>query len=219
MTHTEAVRTLAVERYLLNEMPEIERFAFEEHYFDCADCAEDVRAAAAMRDGIKAGPLADAIPAAGPVVPFLPARPANRWRPAIALPWAAAATLAVALGYQSLGPGGEGARLQVQALTPVTLRPDSRGAIPVVALPPGPGGVTLALDVAGASGDALTYELKAAAGDVVASGRVAAPRPGAPLLLLIPSWTLTPPAQYSLAVRGAADGRLLGEYRFSTTAP
>ena len=43
MTHQQAVDKQAVERYLLDEMPEIERFAFEEHLFDCDICADDVR--------------------------------------------------------------------------------------------------------------------------------------------------------------------------------
>ena len=49
MTHADALRTLAAERYLLDEMPEIEKFAFEEHFFDCAECADDLRAGSAMR--------------------------------------------------------------------------------------------------------------------------------------------------------------------------
>ena len=42
MEHQEAIRTRAVERYLLGEMLEDEQAAFEEHYFDCRVCAADV---------------------------------------------------------------------------------------------------------------------------------------------------------------------------------
>lgn len=46
MDHNEAVRQHATERYLLDELgPEL-RDQFEEHLFDCQDCALDVRAAA-----------------------------------------------------------------------------------------------------------------------------------------------------------------------------
>ena len=49
MEHHTAVETHAIERYLLGEMPPEERDDFEEHYFACADCAQDVRAAARFR--------------------------------------------------------------------------------------------------------------------------------------------------------------------------
>jgi anti-sigma factor RsiW len=42
MKHEDAIRTQAVERYLLRQMTEEERAIFEEHYFECDDCAGDV---------------------------------------------------------------------------------------------------------------------------------------------------------------------------------
>jgi hypothetical protein len=61
MTHQQAVDRHAVERYLLDEMPEIERYAFEEHLFDCEMCADDVRIGAVMREGVEAGLLPVAV--------------------------------------------------------------------------------------------------------------------------------------------------------------
>src|SRR5690349_3443889 len=49
MKHDLAVQTQAVERYLLGAMNAEERDSFEEHYFECADCARDVRDAARFR--------------------------------------------------------------------------------------------------------------------------------------------------------------------------
>ena len=46
MDHAEAVRQKATERYLLDELDPDVRDQFEEHLFDCQDCALDVRAAA-----------------------------------------------------------------------------------------------------------------------------------------------------------------------------
>jgi hypothetical protein len=46
MDHTEAIRMSAVERYLLNELTPELRDEFEAHYFECEECAEDLRAAA-----------------------------------------------------------------------------------------------------------------------------------------------------------------------------
>lgn len=42
MKHEDAIRTEAVERYLIGEMTDDEREIFEEHYFDCPVCAADV---------------------------------------------------------------------------------------------------------------------------------------------------------------------------------
>src|SRR5262245_55046779 len=113
MTHEEAVSTLAAERYLLNEMTETDRQTFEEHYFDCEVCADDMRSTAAMLQGAKAGyagtgtttttaaTATGTAPAAGTpttkassnVVPMIPKPPSSRpvWYRAATLPWAAAA--------------------------------------------------------------------------------------------------------------------------------
>jgi len=50
MDHNEAVRLQAAEKYVLGELPQDLREAYEEHYFDCAECALDVKAAAAFVD-------------------------------------------------------------------------------------------------------------------------------------------------------------------------
>lgn len=42
MEHEDAIRSRAVERYLLDQMVEDERAIFEEHYFDCRVCAADI---------------------------------------------------------------------------------------------------------------------------------------------------------------------------------
>jgi hypothetical protein len=50
MDHNEAVRLNASEKYLLGEFPQNLRDEFEEHFFDCAECATDLRAAAIFVD-------------------------------------------------------------------------------------------------------------------------------------------------------------------------
>ena len=44
MDHETAVQIDATERYLLGQLSVADRDAFEEHYFMCPDCSEDVRA-------------------------------------------------------------------------------------------------------------------------------------------------------------------------------
>ena len=48
MNHEEAIRSQAAASYLLGDLPEAERDAFEEHYFDCRECGDTVRAGATM---------------------------------------------------------------------------------------------------------------------------------------------------------------------------
>jgi hypothetical protein len=82
MTHDEAKKLMAAEAYILNDLETAERNAFEEHFFDCTDCAADVLDAAKIADGIRTGTN---------VVPF---RHYSRWAAA-----AAAAAVAVGLAY------------------------------------------------------------------------------------------------------------------------
>src|SRR6266849_1385204 len=50
MDHKEAVRLQAAEKYVLGEFPPNLRDEYEEHFFDCAECAVDVKAIAAFVD-------------------------------------------------------------------------------------------------------------------------------------------------------------------------
>ena len=54
MNHSEVVEQLAVERYLLDELTPDAREAFEEHLFDCQECALDLRAGTLFVDEVKA---------------------------------------------------------------------------------------------------------------------------------------------------------------------
>jgi anti-sigma factor RsiW len=215
MSHENAIETLAIERYLLGEMAEEERDAFEEHFFSCPECADDARAARAMRDGVAAGIVSRAATTPGRVLEM----PAARRRIASTIvPWAAAASLALVAGYQafvvqpalrrSAGP---------TVLSPVTLRPASRGEEPVVlasgAL------VTLAVDLGGAIDGEIAYEIRQASGATIASDRAPAPKDGAPLLLLVPAALLPPGQHYVLVVKNSGNAGLTpADYRFTVGA-
>ena len=56
MDHTAVVREKTTERYLLNELDPEVRDEFEEHYFDCPECAQDVSAAATFVEQSKSRP-------------------------------------------------------------------------------------------------------------------------------------------------------------------
>ena len=218
MTHEEAVATLASERYLLDEMSEVERHAFEAHYFTCPVCAGDVSAGARMVEGAKAARLGSVHDrSAGKLLPF--GARFTRSRVAVLAPWAAAAALAIAVGYESLvALPALRSETEPQAVTPVTLRPASRGAEPIVA----PGGHTLALaiDVNDMpAGTELTYALIGPTGSAEFVGHTAAPSAGAPLLLLVPATDVGQPGEYVLSVRPStgADRAPSTDYRFTVS--
>ena len=54
MTHDEVIDSGASEGYLLGELNDAERDAFEEHYFSCGVCAADVQAGEELVAGIRA---------------------------------------------------------------------------------------------------------------------------------------------------------------------
>src|SRR5580765_955278 len=199
MDHRQAVESLAIERYLMGEMAVEERDAFEEHFFTCAECAEDARAAAAMSGAAQAG-MALGVKTAGRPdgrVLDLPVRP--RRLAAVVVPWAVAASLALVAGYQALVVQPGLARRLARGtgplvLSPATLRPSSRGVEPEVFAAGNV--ITLAVDLGGAPRGEIEYDIHRTGGASIASGRAPAPNDGAPLLLLLPAYLFTPGEHY-----------------------
>ena len=106
MDHTDAVRLQAAEKYVLGELDATLRDQYEEHYFDCAECALDLRAAAAFVDTSRQVFREDANAAkeADWVAQRTPARPSwlqqLRWA-LVGVPVFATAVLAVIVTYQT----------------------------------------------------------------------------------------------------------------------
>src|SRR5258708_28072219 len=75
MEHSEAIRVQAVEKYLLGELRGETRDQFEDHYFSCAECADEIRAGATFLEAAKKT-LASGILAEGQIAspnkPFAP---------------------------------------------------------------------------------------------------------------------------------------------------
>jgi hypothetical protein len=104
MDHEVVVRKKMTEKYLLNELDSESRDEFEEHFFDCPECAFDVRAGSAFVEQTK-NVLAEAREARTTPAAIPASAPAgSRWlawlRPAFAAP--ALALLLAVVGYQNL---------------------------------------------------------------------------------------------------------------------
>jgi len=100
MNHVEVVRHKLTERYFLDELDPDKREEFEEHYFDCPECALDVRAASVFVEQSKTVLAESAGKAARPMPAPVPAPWLAWFRPGFAV--AAVAVLLVVIGYQNL---------------------------------------------------------------------------------------------------------------------
>lgn len=144
MDHDEAVRQHATERYLLNELEPEVRDQFEDHLFDCQDCALDVRAAAMFVEQSKVV-LADS-PVASLVRVQDRAAAKPGWfawfRPAFAVP--VLALLLAVIGYQNFVtvPGLTQAANRPQFGPFASINVDTRAAVPApipITIQPGEG--------------------------------------------------------------------------------
>lgn len=99
MDHQQAMRSTAVEKYLLNELTPQLRDDFEAHYFDCPECGADLLATAAFLDAAKAELKAASVPSPSPAI-AAKRRFQLLWRPAFLVPVLAASLLVIA--YQNI---------------------------------------------------------------------------------------------------------------------
>ncbi len=151
MDHTAVVRDKMTERYLLNELESDIRDEFEEHYFDCPECAQDVSAGYQFVEETKVA-LAERLEPV-PVRATRPDRARGGWyawlRPAFAAP--ALALLLVVVGYQNLVtvPALRSELYQPQVLPAVSVNlgtwgvggspisiPEGKGLLLLVRIPP-----------------------------------------------------------------------------------
>jgi Putative zinc-finger len=206
MVHTHATGTSTAERYVLGEMSDQEREEYEEHYFDCPECADEVRAAAIFRENAEAirrdepERVAEKDTRRGPKEDPKHTRFWQLFWPLPQGALAAAAVMAVALsvtGYRSLVVlprlqaemrGGEG--IESAPWYPLSV---TRGDAPVVTVQPGQRRLGLTLSPSsGRTHSHYRCEVQDAQGRTLVSGVVAGPAEGQELQLLIPTASLRP---------------------------
>jgi len=166
MDHSEAVNLMAAERYLLGELPADLRDAFEEHLFDCPECAFDIRAGVAFVDEARVqlpGLMAASPESAAEPTVKSPERPAaepkrRKWSgwwgslfstPAFAAP--VFATLLLVVGYQNLVtyPALRSEATEPRLLPSVALHAGTRGGERTVVMADRKQGVLLQIDLPG----------------------------------------------------------------------
>jgi len=185
MDHNSAVHSQAVERYLLGEMSADERNQFEQHYFECAECARGVMDGNSLAAGLKESFATRLVPRRNPWL---------WWSPAFA-----AAALALVVIYQNaLTIPKLRASIEPQPLSTTVLRV-VRSAAPQVTLAPGQRVFNLVIDVntPGLS-SSLDCEILGPAGARI--WRLSAPLTDGSVSLLLPA-SLFPDGDYILVLQ------------------
>jgi hypothetical protein len=226
MDHSEAIQKMIAERYLLDELTLDAREAFEEHLFDCPECALDLRAGAAFVEVAKAQlpKLAGAAPTFVPACSRKP-RILRGWslrvwnqrewwlswlQPSFAVP--AFASLLLVVGYQNLVtyPGLRAAAEQPRLLPWAPLHGAMRDGAPLAITADRRHGVALPVDLpAQSSLDAYasySLDLYNPQGKLAWTGAVDAPSEsggGAQRFSLVIPGAMLQNGVYSLVVSGA----------------
>jgi hypothetical protein len=225
MDHQDAVRRGVIEKYLLDEISQPERDEIEMHFFDCQECAEEMRTTAVFLAGAKLELRRS------PVAQPLRAAPKKPWfdilrRPAVAAP--AFALLLLIVAYQTIIVlprfAGERAELEKpEILTSLSLSGANRrdGAAPIAATAKGQS-LLLSLDIPTAERFAsYTCVLVAPTGAVVWRLPVSAAEAKNALAIRVPSGSLGP-GNYRLLVQGRANAGAdpvdLANYSFTLNA-
>src|SRR5581483_3130174 len=149
MTHDQAIREQAVERYLLGELADEARQQFEEHFFDCAICAADLKNGALFVDTLRTEPTAAISPQRG--MHLIPKRSPSTWFRPWLVPALAASLLVIAYQNILVLPGMRKATSAVQSpalMNNVVLANiDARGADIPKLTAPAHGAFVVSLDI------------------------------------------------------------------------
>ena len=205
MDHSQAIETQAAERYLLGELSASEVEDFEQHYFECTDCAEAVESGGAF--------IANARAVLG-----RPSRPAPASRPAPRKPfrflwlqpqWAFALASAAVVAFAGIGlyqgaiviPRLEHLLENPVILPAIQLAGASRGEAAPIRVPRGTPFVTLSADIPPDVRSAQYRCVLTRAGQNVFAVTGPAPVGAQPITVLVPAGKLSS-GDYELTIFG-----------------
>ena len=219
MDHNEALQQKATERYLLDELDPDLKDQFEEHLFDCQDCALDVRAAAMFVEQSKvilAEPTVTS-PVRTPVAAPAEAGWLPWFRSAFAVP--VLALLLAVVGYQNLVTHRHLMAANQPQIGPyASINVSTRGSVntpTTVTVTPGQGFELLVTIPPDMANSAYILELHNPAGELKWSRKIPASSPDDTRSIFIPGAALEQ-GTYVLAVNAVATtGQIssLGSYR------
>jgi hypothetical protein len=210
MDHSEAIRMGATEKYLLGELKGNEREQFEEHYFECAECAADVKSGALFLSGARKQLVAAQAAPAQEQIARGPRHAGwlESWlRPQIVVPVLAALLLVIV--YQSVVLLPHMKNVGTAAMAPQPLQSfslvaaNSRGGEPVKVKVPANSPFGLYVDVPpGGSYSSYSLQVVDSTGKSQFAIEIPAAQAKDTVQVLIPGATLKP-GNYTLELRGA----------------
>jgi|HubBroStandDraft_1064217.scaffolds.fasta_scaffold00638_11 anti-sigma factor RsiW len=219
MEHDEAIRSQAAERYVSHELSPEEQQAFEEHFFDCQRCADDVRLeltfAANVRAVSREG-LAEQQAAPAPPIPKLWERWLERLRPRPAFAFSIAANFVLAAGFAYVLLTGTHPVARPQLMTAYFAPGPTHGGEDVHAIPPGETAYLVRFPAPSGASQLYSYEVLDAAGRRESSGSLQAPAGTEELYLQIPIGSLAA-GVHTLAVRGGPGNKIVSWSGFHTS--
>lgn len=217
MDHETAIRIQAAERYVLEEFPPEERAAFEEHFFECPECAEEVRSATIFAANAKAV-LRDERAKEQAKLERAAERPARRFSWVLAASGVLNVALVAGLGLEWMQSRKAAGSIEPQFYSTVAVTAASRGSQPAAVLPAGARFFGVRFDLLpGEQFESFAYRILDAKGSVRSAGTLAAPfSESSERQLAIPVAPLEP-GDYTVVLVGkqAGNSKEIGRRTFS----
>jgi hypothetical protein len=212
MEHNEAISCQAASRYVAGELSPEGQDAFEAHFFDCAECAEEVRWEQIFAANVRAVSRNE---------PEQPRRPSwweacQAWlraRPAFALSLAANAVLALGFVYvvaTATHGGGAGPLLMATYFAP----PPSRAIAEAKQIPAGATAFAVHFPMPDQTYPSYTYDILDAAGKRESAGFLKAPATlERELFMEVPVSGLRP-GVHTLVIRDNSGNEIVARFQF-----